>query len=412
MSTTHATLTTHAPDTAEQPSISPRPTKGVSRRARQGLAVAALVAAGSVYWLHAQGFEQTDDAQVDGDITSLAPRVAGSVVRVLVTENQAIRAGDLLAELDPRELEATLAGARAELARARAELATDDPTVGMTETSNAAALTGASSEVSSALATLNAARRRADRITAELTRAQATDRQISAERDRAERLFQQSAVPLADLEAHQNAAAGATAGVEALKQELAEAVELSARESAHIAASRARLKELSSNAPGQLEIRKATVDTRRATLALAAAAVEQAELQLSFTRIVAPVDGTVARKAVAVGDHVAPGQQLLAIAQVGTLWVTANLRETQLSRVRPGQAADVYVDALDAHLRGTVDSIGGTTGARLSLFPPENAAGNFVKVVQRIPVRIRLEPGQPGLERLRPGMSVEPKIRL
>jgi membrane fusion protein (multidrug efflux system) len=158
--------------------------------------------------------------------------------------------------------------------------------------------------------------------------------------------------------------------------------------------------------------REASLKVGQANLDLAQARLEQAELDLQYTRITAPADGIIGRRTVNVGDRIQPGQQLMALTQTGDLWVTANFRETQLQRMHPGQPAEVHIDALDLDLRGHVESLGATTGSRLSLLPPENAAGNYVKVVQRIPVRIRFEPGQADLDRLRPGMSVEPKVKL
>jgi membrane fusion protein (multidrug efflux system) len=149
---------------------------------------------------------------------------------------------------------------------------------------------------------------------------------------------------------------------------------------------------------------------RQASLDVAKAQLAQAERNLSYAKIVAPVSGIVAKKSIAVGDHVAPGQQVVALSQTDGLWVTANYRETQLERMRPGQPANVHVDSLDVDLRGTVEAVGGATGSRLSVLPPENASGNYVKVVQRIPVRIRIDPGQPGVDALRIGMSVEPQV--
>jgi membrane fusion protein (multidrug efflux system) len=151
---------------------------------------------------------------------------------------------------------------------------------------------------------------------------------------------------------------------------------------------------------------------RQAELELAKAQLAQAERTLSYAKIVAPIAGIVAKKSIGVGDHVAPGQLVIAISQTDSLWVTANYRETQLERMHAGQPADVHVDAIDGDLHGTVESVGGATGSRLSVLPPENASGNYVKVVQRIPVRIALDPGQPGLDRLRIGMSVEPKVTI
>ena len=175
---------------------------------------------------------------------------------------------------------------------------------------------------------------------------------------------------------------------------------------------RSRLVEVRENAPRQVDSRRATLAYRQANLALAQAQEHQAELNVGYATVRTPVAGIVARKAVNVGDAVAPGQALAAVTQTDDVWVTANFRETQLRRMRPGQRARIHVDALGHDFSGFIESLGGATGSRVSLFPPENATGNFVKVVQRIPVRLRFDAGQPGLDLLRPGMSVEPKVRV
>ena len=175
---------------------------------------------------------------------------------------------------------------------------------------------------------------------------------------------------------------------------------------------RSRFVEVRENAPRQVDSRRATFAYRQANLALAQAQERQAELNLGYAVVRTPVAGIVARKSVNVGDTVAPGQTLAAVTQTEDLWVTANFRETQLRRMHVGQRATIHVDALDRDLRGAVESLGGATGSRVSVFPPENATGNYVKVVQRIPVRLRFDAGQPDLDRLRPGMSVEPKVRV
>jgi membrane fusion protein (multidrug efflux system) len=167
-----------------------------------------------------------------------------------------------------------------------------------------------------------------------------------------------------------------------------------------------------SNAPRQVATRTASLGVRQAALELAQAQEAEAETNLSYVRIVAPVTGIVAKKSIAVGDHVSPGQQIVAIAQTDDFWVTANYRETQLELMHPGQPATIHVDALGETLTGSVESLGGATGSRLSVLPPENAAGNYVKVVQRIPVRIHFDAGQPSIDRLRIGMSVEPAVRV
>jgi membrane fusion protein (multidrug efflux system) len=209
-----------------------------------------------------------------------------------------------------------------------------------------------------------------------------------------------------------NAALASTASVQALRHALDAARERATAQQARIGTIRSKLDEVKSNAPRQLQARRAAVAARKAALDLARAQLAQAELNLGYAKIIAPAAGVVGKLSVHAGEHVAPGQQLLAIAQTDALWVTANFRETQLRLVFAGQAVDVYVDSLDETLRGTIATIGGATGSRFSVLPPENATGNYVKVVQRIPVRIELAAGQPGLDRLRPGMSAEPKVRV
>jgi membrane fusion protein (multidrug efflux system) len=205
-------------------------------------------------------------------------------------------------------------------------------------------------------------------------------------------------------------AAASAANVQALEGSLAAAKDRALQQQAQIVAIRSHLAETVSNAPRQVSTRRAAVASRQAALDLATAQKAQAETNLSYARVTAPVAGIVAKKAIALGDHVSPGQAVIAISAGDALWVTANYRETQLERIEPGMPASVHVDAVDLVLQGVVESIGGATGSRLSVLPPENATGNYVKVVQRIPVRIRLTPGQSGLDRLRIGMSVEPKV--
>ena len=183
-----------------------------------------------------------------------------------------------------------------------------------------------------------------------------------------------------------------------------------AQQQAQIAAFQSRFTEVQTNAPRQVATRRASLGVRQAALEVAQAQAAQAEKNLSYAKVIAPVTGIVAKKAIAIGDHVAPGQQLVAITQTNGLYVTANYRETQLERMQPGEPATVHVDAVSVDLKGSVESIGGATGSRLSVLPPENASGNYVKVVQRIPVCIHLDDGQPGLDRLRIGMSVEPQV--
>ena len=374
--------------------------------------VAVLTTAGILYYLRGRSFEETDDAQIDGNITSLGPRVTGTVTAVHVVENQAVQVGDVLLEIDPTDLEVAVVQAKAAVAQAEAQLQAEDPSVSITETTNTAAVAGASSEMASATAGLSGSQSDVDQLTARLAQAEGNARLAQIERQRGEDLWKAQAIPRADLDRRVTVAETAAAEVQATRQALASARHKVAQLEAQLGATKSRLTEVRKNAPREVETRRASVLYRQANLDLAKAQLSQAELNLGYAKVRAPIVGVVAKKAVSVGDHVAPGQQLIAIAGTDVLWVTANFRETQIERMQPDQPVDVHVDALDLNLTGKVESLGGATGSRLSVLPPENASGNYVKVVQRIPVRIRIDPGQPGIDRLRPGMSVEPKVRI
>ena len=219
----------------------------------------------------------------------------------------------------------------------------------------------------------------------------------------------QGAVAQSDYDQHLNAAVASAANVEALRQSLAAARDRVAQQQAMIGAFQSKFTEIKSNAPRQIATRQASLGVRQAAREVARAQEAAAEKNLSYAKILAPVTGIVAKKAVAIGDHVSPGQQVVAITQTEGLFVTANYRENQLELMHAGQPATIHVDAIGVDLNGSIESIGGATGSRLSVLPPENASGNYVKVVQRIPVRIKIDEGQ-AVDRLRIGMSVEPVV--
>jgi membrane fusion protein, multidrug efflux system len=369
-----------------------------TRRIRVALAVAVLALVALAWWLHARRYEGTDDAQVDGDISAVSTRVSGTVVAVHAVDNQQVKAGQILVELDTADLEVAAAQARAALAQAEAQLAAESPNVVITETTNRAAVQGADSDVENSRADVEAAQR-------ELEQALASDKLAQMQLARSKQLLAGASISQAEHDQRVAAADVARATVEASRKRLD-------GRKARLAAALMRQQETHQNAPRQVVSREASVRVRQANLELARAQVKQAELNLGYAKVVAPADGVIGRKSVNVGDRVQPGQQLMALTQTGDLWVTANFRETQVERMRLGQHAGVHVDALSQDFDGTVESFGGATGSRYALLPPENATGNYVKVVQRIPVRIHLAPGQRGLERLRPGMSVEPEVKV
>ncbi len=377
-----------------------------------GAALALVLASASAYFVHARRFEGTDDAQIDGNISNVSPKISGTVAAVRVVENQLVKEGDELADVDTTDLDIAVAQAKAEVAQAQAQLEAEDPSVPIVQASNLSAVATARSDVAAAQAALSAARKDVAQLTAQLAQATANDATAQLEKGRAEKLVAQGAVSQSDFDTKNNGAIASAASVEALEQSLAAAKDRVAQQQAQLVALQSRVVEITANAPRQVETRQASVIMRQAALDLAKARLEQAEKNLSYAKILAPVTGVVAKKAIAIGDSVSPGQPVIAIAQVDGLWVTANYRETQLERMVQGQAATVHVDALDLDLRGSVESIGGATGSRLSVLPPENASGNYVKVVQRIPVRIKLDPQQPGADRLRIGMSVEPTVEV
>jgi membrane fusion protein (multidrug efflux system) len=401
-----------APRASTAPAAAGGSGTGKKKRLRVIAAVVAVAvgAAALLYWLHSRHFEDTDDAQVDGDISNVGSRVAGVVRAVYVKENQRVRAGETLLELDTADLEVLVRQARARVDQAKAALEAASPRVSITETANVASVAGQTSEVSSSLANLAASKQQIAQIGAQLDQARATSNQAELDRQRDERLLKSASIAQAEYDRAHSVATASAAGVRALEEALAAARDRLGEAEARLAAARTKLGEVRSNAPRQVDTERASVEVGTANLELAQAQLAQAELELAYARVIAPADGFVGKKSVAVGDHVVPGQALVALVLVQDMWVTANFRETQLKRMRPGQAAKIHVDAIDVDLTGSVESIGGATGSRLSVLPPENASGNYVKVVQRLPVRVRIDPGQTGFDRLRPGMSVEPRV--
>jgi membrane fusion protein (multidrug efflux system) len=373
---------------------------------------ALLVLAGVGYWYHGTYFEDTDDAQVDGYISSLSARVGGTVIAVNVEDNQTVRVGQVLVELDPTDLRVARDQAKAALAQARAQLRAEQSGASVTETSNETLVSTSSSEVASGYAGVAEARQSVAQAAAQIKQAEADALLAQTEQQRAAQLYQSGAIARAELDNRTAAAQAASAKLEAAREGLGAAQRRVDEQVAKASAASSRLRDAKENAPDVLAAKQATVELRQASVDAASAALEQAELNLKYASVSAPVAGIVGKRSVNVGDRVSPGQALLGITQIDKLWVTANFRETQVKEMRVGQHATVHVDALGRDFEGTVESLAAATGSRYSVLPPENASGNYVKVVQRLPVRVRLEPKQAGLELLRPGMSVEPKVRV
>jgi membrane fusion protein (multidrug efflux system) len=372
----------------------------------------ALAVAGIAYWLYSRQFEDTDDAQVDGHINGITARVSGTVTGVYVEENQFVKAGQVLADLDPRDNKVALAVAQSQLVQAQAQSEAERPNVPVTETTTRTTIATTGSDVTNAEAAVAAADHNYEAALAKVSESEANSAKAQADVERYRPLAEKDEVPREQFD-QVVANAKALAATVAANQASAKAAAREAdRARAQLSQAQQRVEEARQNAPRQVEIQKANVAARQAGIQTARAQLDQARLNLSYVQIQAPVNGIVAKRAAEVGQHVEPGQQMVLITQIDDLWVTANFKETQLRRMRPGQGVRLRVDALNANFDGYIESLPAASGAVTSLLPPENATGNFVKVVQRLPVRIRFKPNQDGLDRLRPGMSVEPKVRV
>jgi membrane fusion protein, multidrug efflux system len=372
----------------------------------------AVCVLGILLFLYLSSYESTDDAEVDGHLNAVSSRINGTVIKVYVEDNQTVTAGQLLVELDPRDYQTALDQAKASYAGALAQLAAENPNVPITRTANQTTIFTGNVDVETAQAGVAAADQQYQARLAQLREAEANNVKAQTDvlryrplaekeeisKEQFDSVVAQAKTQAASVEAAQASAEASKKGVDQSRFQLQQAL--------------SRLKESNENAPRSVAIRQAGVQAREAALKSAQAQQEQAELNLSYTKIYAPVAGIVNQKSVEVGQRLETGQQLLSITQTEDIWITANFKETQLRKMKPGQSVDVSVDAFDRKFHGYVESMPGATGAITSLLPPENATGNYVKVVQRLPVRIRLKQGQAGEELLRPGMSVEPKVWL
>jgi membrane fusion protein, multidrug efflux system len=376
--------------------------------------VILLVAAvgGLLYWLHARHFEDTDDAQVDGNLSPIGARINGTVVKVYVNNNQMVNADDPLVDLDPRDYKVALDQAKAQVAQAAGQLAAQAPNVPITEVQNQTNILSAQAEVANVTAAIAAAQRDRDQAAAQVVQQEAANARAQRDVERYTILVEKEEVSKSDYDQYTSNAKEQAADLLALQSALQAAERKIEEQKAQLDQANSQLMQSEKTADPQLRSKRATVQQERAALQAAEAQLEQAQLDLGYTKIVAPVAGVVMKRAAQVGARVTNGQQLLTISQVQDLWITANFKETQLLHMRPGQRATIHIDALDRDFTGWVCTIAGGTGSIASTLPPENATGNYVKVVQRIPVRINFDANQDGLDRLRPGMSVEPNVRV
>jgi membrane fusion protein, multidrug efflux system len=407
---------------APPPGEMPGPRRhGLLKLGLGALAVVALVA--GYFWAHGRNRESTDDAQVDGHVAPISSKISGSVLEVLVEHNQHVKAGQLLVRLDPRDYQARVDQARAAIAVAEAQANAAQVGVPMTRATTASGASGAAAQVAAARAEQERARvaaRQAETsgiavAQANVAQAEANSRKAEADLERMGPLAAREEISRQQLDAYQAAAQVAVAQLHAAQEQLDAARQAAAKARAdeqsalaRVEAARAGLQESRANQQ-QVNVTAAQAKSAFAAVEQARANLEAAELQLSYCTITAPVEGVVTQKSVEPGQILSPGQGLMAIIPLHNVWVTANFKETQLAEVRPGQRAEIKVDMYGRKILGRVDSIAGATGSRTTLLPAENATGNFVKVVQRIPVRIVFDK-LPQDVVLRPGMNVDATI--
>jgi membrane fusion protein, multidrug efflux system len=371
------------------------------------VAVAAVVGLGG--WALGRGKESTDDAQVEGRIVSVSPRVSGQVSRVAVIDNQAVKQGDLLVEIDPKDLDARLALARADLESARAAEASAEVNLRLTQANSDAGLRQARGNLTQAASSVQATRSAVAQSRAEVESAQAAFRLAQLDLDRAQTLAKADAISRADLDARQarfDQARAALTQTQA-RQAATEANLVSSGGGVTTAQGRLAAAE---TAPDQVKAAEVAVQAAKARVDQAQASYDLAALNRSYADVRAPIDGVVSRRTVEQGQLVAPERPMMAIVPLQDVWVVANFKEDQIGHMQPGQAASVQVDTYGRQkFQGQVESLAGASGARFALLPPDNASGNFVKVVQRVPVLIRLQ-GTPGVP-FRPGMSATVTVR-
>jgi membrane fusion protein (multidrug efflux system) len=401
--------TTALPSTEKDFQRQPRARDGAAFRVGVGVLVVVLLVAAFFVYRHVSSYENTDDAQVDGHLNSISARISGHVTKLNVLDNQYVQAGTVLVEIDPADYQVAYDRAKADFEDAQAAAIAAGVTVPITAVNTTSQVSVTGADVENARAGIQAAKQQFEAAKAQMQQADANNVKAQNDLGRYKQLVdkqeisqQQYDQAIAAAKASEAAVEGARASAEAAQQQVTEAqgklvqAEAGAR--------------YAQTAPQQVEIVKARATSALAEAQRKKADLDQAALNLQYTKIIAPVNGGVSSRTVEVGQNVVPGQELMKLIPLEDVWITANFKETQLREMKIGQPVTIEVDANGRTYNGKVDSIADASGSRFSLLPPENATGNYVKVVQRIPVKIVLDPGENKDHLLRPGMSVTPKV--
>jgi membrane fusion protein, multidrug efflux system len=401
----------------ESPEAPPSRTESFAARRTKGrkrtiilISVLVLLVVGFFLWRYFSSYESTDDAQVDVHLFPVSARISGYVIKVNVGDNEYVEKGKVLVEIDPTDYEVAVAQARANLANAEATAQSLNITVPITSVNTDSQLKSTASDVQNSSAGIIAAQKQLIAAHAQVEQAEANDVKIQDDLRRYKLLVDKKEVADQVYDQALAAARSSTANVAAAHANEAAAQQAVEQAQSRLAASEAN-HQYAETGPQQVSSTRARARAAIADVEQKRALLEQAELNLQYTKIIAPISGEVT-KTVVEGLNVQPGQQLLTVVPLDEVWITANFKETQLRHMKVGQKAEVHVDSSGRTFKGHVDSIAGATGPLFSLLPPENATGNYVKIVQRIPVKIVLEPGENKDLQLRPGMNVVPDVYL
>ena len=421
--TTQAAPPTANRPVAEKPESTNRPLPATerdfhtrpSRTQSPGFRIAVLIAlvvllvVGFFVYRYLTSYESTDDAQVDGHINSVSARISGHVMKLNVVDNQYVQAGTVLVEIDPADYQVAYERAKADYADAQAAAIAAGVNVPITSVNTSSQVSASEADVNSARAGIQAAQQQLEAAKAQLVQAQANDFKAQNDLGRYKQLVEKQEISEQQFDEATAAAKASAAAVDAARATADAADHQVTQAKGRLVQAEANFRQ-ANTAPKQLRISQAKAESAQAQVQRSKASLEQAELNLNYTKVVAPVNGIVSDRTVEVGQNVVAGQELMKVINLDDIWITANFKETQLRDMKPGQRVTLEVDANGRKYYGKVDSIAGASGARFSLLPPENATGNYVKVVQRVPVKIVLDAGSNNNHALRPGLSVTPKV--
>jgi membrane fusion protein (multidrug efflux system) len=371
--------------------------------------VVVLLVAGFFMWRYFSSYESTDDAQIDGHMNPVSARVSGHVEKLLVSDNQYVDAGTPLLQIDPRDYQIQVARAKADYDNAVAAAKAAGVNVPITSISSSSQMSNAAGGAEEALATLQASRQQYDAANAQLAQAEANNVKAQNDLARYKQLVSKQEISQQQFDQASAAAQASAAEVDAMRAAASAAQQQIKAAQGKLAEAQANVRAAQSG-PQQVTAMRARAQSAQAVVEQKKAELDQAELNLQYTSIVSPISGVVTNRSVEAGQNVQIGQELMRVINLDDIWVTANFKETQLRKMRVPQAVTIYADTTGKDYRAHVQSIAGASGASTSLLPPENATGNYVKVVQRIPVKITFDPGETKEHVLRPGMSVEPKV--